>query len=824
MKLPGSIAAVKDRMSKISLLPRRNILLMSLVPVLLLSLWFARPASAAIAVRSASSAENGAGDTSLSLTMPSGSISGDVLVAIVTVKGGTGVTITPPSNWTQRTTNNSTTNIKSATFTASRITVGAGPYSFGFSTTSKAAGVVVAYTGVDDADPVNVSGSQANASSTTMTAPSVTTTVPNTMLVGLYGSGTSATFTAGSSMTLEAQSTSSGGGSGGTKVTSAVQDILQAGAAASGTKTMTSNAAAVSIGHLLALRPNPTVSQASYRFFQNTDSTSASTPYAAKDTPAIIPADTPFRLRLNLGVASGGSNLSSVTDRKFVLDYDDMPSASSCATDASWKSLTTNTLVRNYNNTTPADGAAYVTSANDPTRSGVTAVGQRYHETSTLTMAANTPAGQDALWDIALTTSGATPGTKMCIRARTLIGANTRVDLSSYTLAEFTIATPAVAQANYRFFANANSAAPGAPLVAQDTAATIAPETPVRLRQRLAVSSAQLSSGYSDYKLQYAEKSGVCDTGFSGETYTDVNSQQAQSSASYATVATNGLGGGVLPWSNLSGAEGAGDSQYAKAESSSTTTSNYLYAQGYGFSVPSNATITGIKVTAYKLVSSGGGFVDVLDNSIRLLKGGVKTGTDQSLGATWVGGSSIKEWGSSTSMWGTSLTPADVNASDFGVAIAVDILGDDMSVTSAQVDAVQITVYYTATVSSTLSYYDNATPADLATISTSGNDPANGARPTVYQSYRETDPFTNNVAAIPSGSDGLWDFALTSTSAANGKTYCLRVVKSDGSPLDSYSQIPEITFSSGGGGGPTTEDKTRGGRTLINGVESGFEL
>ena len=176
--------------------------------------------------------------------------------------------------------------------------------------------------------------------------------------------------------------------------------------------------------------------------------------------------------------------------------------------------------------------------------------------------------------------------------------------------------------------------------------------------------------------------------------------------------------------------------------------------------------------------------------------------------------------------WGVTLSPSDVNASGFGFALTVyasyDALGGGPVTVS--IDTVRITVDYTLPVSD-LSYYDNTTAADLATISSSGNDPTSGARPTVYQSYRETDPFTNNIAAIASGSDGRWDFALTSGSGATGKTYCLRTVKSTGSLIDTYSLIPEITIASpGGGGAPTTEQKLRGGQSVQNGVKTPYSL
>jgi len=47
----------------------------------------------------------------------------------------------------------------------------------------------------------------------------------------------------------------------------------------------------------------------------------------------------------------------------------------------------------------------------------------------------------------------------------------------------------------------------------------------------------------------------------------------------------------------------------------------------------------------------------------------------------------------------------------------------------------------------------------------------------------------------PLWKDGLWDFPLVDHSAAAGSSYCFRVLKSDGTVVDTYSVIPEITTS-----------------------------
>ena len=98
------------------------------------------------------------------------------------------------------------------------------------------------------------------------------------------------------------------------------------------------------------------------------------------------------------------------------------------------------------------------------------------------------------------------------------------------------------------------------------------------------------------------------------------------------------------------------------------------------------------------------------------------------------------------------------------------------------------------TSTSTIAFYDNPTPSDGANLTANANDPTDGSRTIVNQTYEEANPFTNSSAAIPSGQDGKWDFSLKDNSnAATSTTYCLRAVKADGSLLNTYTYYPEIT-------------------------------
>lgn len=782
---------------------RQSLLVAGLLSAVVVIYSLAPPAQAAVAIRAASTAENGAGSTSLTLNAPAGSATGDVLVAYIGTRGAT--TVTPPSGWTSLTTNASGTTLDGEAFSKTYSTLDS-TYVFSLSANVKAAGIVVGYSGADTVSIVDVANSQANGSSTSMSSPLSTGTQSNTMLVAMYTSAFATTYSAGSSMTLRGQASSSGGGANNTKITIGAQDVIQAASGSIPSKQMSAANAAVSIGAMVAIRPKPVMEQNAYRFFTNTNSTTASTALAAVNTPIVIERGTPFRLRLNIGANSSGSSIT--TGNSFNLQF--APKGASCST-ASYTTITADTSgVRIYDNATPTDATTYVTSGNDPTRSGVTAVGQYYEESNPFAIRAAIPSGQDGLWDFALTTDpAASYNAVYCVRAFNPV----TQQLNTYSqYAELTIAMPTVGQANYRWLSNADNIAPGSALAAQDTAASAAYDTPVRLRERLAVSNAALGVGSESYKLQYAEKVGTCDVAFSGESYVDLNNSAPSSQTLNAGTVVEDTSYGSRAWSGAGSANVAdGSSASANSKSSAGAATTYLLSSNHGFSIPLNATITNVYITGVlgdqTPVIPGFGFVS--DSSIRIVKNGVIQGVNMANGFGWEGNG----WGSTIGNLGVSLSPSDVNSSNFGVALSAFITGDNTNTTYATADSISITIDYTLPASSTIEYYDNPTPADGSVISSSANDPTNGARPTVYQTYRETDPFTN-TNSIAAGSDGLWDLPIVGRLPAVGKTYCFRVVTSTGALLASYSQIPELSIT---GGGPTLDQQLRGGGSVING-------
>ncbi len=112
--------------------------------------------------------------------------------------------------------------------------------------------------------------------------------------------------------------------------------------------------------------------------------------------------------------------------------------------------------------------------------------------------------------------------------------------------------------------------------------------------------------------------------------------------------------------------------------------SSNLYGSGHGFSIPTGATIDGIKVELFDDTPSPG-YLYVTKN------GTAATGeTIRSNGfGAWV------EYGGATSLWATTWTPAEVNATTFGFFIYSYSTSPSGNVTSS-VDAGRVTVYYTS--------------------------------------------------------------------------------------------------------------------------------
>lgn len=127
------------------------------------------------------------------------------------------------------------------------------------------------------------------------------------------------------------------------------------------------------------------------------------------------------------------------------------------------------------------------------------------------------------------------------------------------------------------------------------------------------------------------------------------------------------------------------------------STSDYLKATNFGFSVPANlASVDGVLFTSERQALNG----NICDNFIYLVKNGTVSGTNHQGDCVtpWLNDTDeTATYGGSTDLWGLTFTASDINASNFGVVLSAngDISGE------AAIDSMQLTVYYTAAASST---------------------------------------------------------------------------------------------------------------------------
>jgi Secretion system C-terminal sorting domain len=195
--------------------------------------------------------------------------------------------------------------------------------------------------------------------------------------------------------------------------------------------------------------------------------------------------------------------------------------------------------------------------------------------------------------------------------------------------------------------------------------------------------------------------------------------QTAQAQCNAIGTNTAGANGnstaiGSINWINT-GNTAAADGAYTTAASlistgliPISTTTNYLSLSNFGFAVPGTYTICGVGISIVRgyisLLSLNG---SVVDNTVQLatISGSTPTliGLNQALTAVhWPYATPVTAtYGGAGILMGVSaatMTPAMVNNSNFGVAIAADVITAPLQVSigmTAAIDQVSLTVYTT---------------------------------------------------------------------------------------------------------------------------------
>lgn len=164
---------------------------------------------------------------------------------------------------------------------------------------------------------------------------------------------------------------------------------------------------------------------------------------------------------------------------------------------------------------------------------------------------------------------------------------------------------------------------------------------------------------------------------------------QTRSPTSSADCTT--LGGPNANWSNQGNAASS-NNQYATATVDGTVT-DPLRCLNYAFSIPSNATILGIEINLERRSSrtqNGGS----RDNTLFLVKAGSAVGANRATTTAYTTADVVELHGSSSDLWGTTWTPAEINAANFGTVYTGTKPNSAGQPHTISVDHIEITVYY----------------------------------------------------------------------------------------------------------------------------------
>lgn len=167
------------------------------------------------------------------------------------------------------------------------------------------------------------------------------------------------------------------------------------------------------------------------------------------------------------------------------------------------------------------------------------------------------------------------------------------------------------------------------------------------------------------------------------------------SSTNYASTCADG-GGGSFAWTNSGNAK-VNDGVFATAISFTAQLTNYLRWTNFGFAIPGNLIIQGIKA---EIAAKGNSFID---RNIYLTKdGSTVVGSNLDGTNTLTGTLTVYTYGGSSNLWGTTWLPAEINATTFGLMAQWSYAAFPAATIS--VDYARVTIYaaslaWTATLS-----------------------------------------------------------------------------------------------------------------------------
>lgn len=152
---------------------------------------------------------------------------------------------------------------------------------------------------------------------------------------------------------------------------------------------------------------------------------------------------------------------------------------------------------------------------------------------------------------------------------------------------------------------------------------------------------------------------------------------------------------GTQTWADVANVASSNDARSTSSGLTGSVSTHYLKCTNFGFSIPSGATIDGITVTIERRNT---GIGPVIDNRVRIVKGGIVGSTEKAAPEAWPGVDGTVTYGGAADLWGETWADTDINASTFGVVLSA--IGETQSGNpegTPEVDNIQITINYTDT-------------------------------------------------------------------------------------------------------------------------------
>src|SRR6266704_476099 len=206
------------------------------------------PPTGGISLRAAATGNNGAGGSTLIISTPAGTASGDVMVAHVVVQTA-GNTITAPAGWSLVLRQDSSSAISTVSYVKVAGSTEPASYTWSFGTSGQASGGIASYIGVNTTTPVDAGHGQYNNSTSNVDNSGVTTTTANDMLVYAVGAVLATSVNVPSGFTQQWSTSSSA------LTTSEMSQESYSSTGATGTIHGTTGTAISNITMLIALMP-----------------------------------------------------------------------------------------------------------------------------------------------------------------------------------------------------------------------------------------------------------------------------------------------------------------------------------------------------------------------------------------------------------------------------------------------------------------------------------------------------------------------------------------------------------------------------------------